>query len=106
MTNNHTPGPWAHDKRLNLIYSQSAYLVTPSIFDDEEGVPMTVISTFAAMGGNDIEADVALIVAAPEMLGALIQIYEHETRCRDLDCATMPDRLYQLVIDTINKTKS
>jgi hypothetical protein len=54
----HTPGPWRYDP------SRVAIVAGPE--DD----PVYVIVTRGAMGGEDVRADIALMVAAPELLSA------------------------------------
>jgi len=70
----YTQGKWAFDEKRNAIYSTTEWLVEPSKVDDEEGVPIDVISTFSAMGGNDTMADIKLIVVAPELLEIVMKI--------------------------------
>lgn len=60
-----TPGPWRYNKNTNSIDSVVRWLVEP--IEDDEGIPMQVISTFAAMGGENTSADIKLISKAPEM---------------------------------------
>lgn len=60
MANNkHTPGPWSYDADENEIHSDST---------QEAGGDPAHICT---MLGSNIEKNVALIAAAPEMLEAL-----------------------------------
>ena len=70
----YTQGKWAFDEKRNAIYSINEWLVEPSKEDDEEGVPIDVISTFSAMGGNNTMADIKLIVVAPELLEIVMKI--------------------------------
>lgn len=70
----YTQGKWAFDEKRNAIYSTTEWLVEPNKEDEEEGVPLDVISTFSAMGGNDAMADIKLIVIAPELLDIAMKI--------------------------------
>ena len=70
----YTQGKWAFDEKRNTIYSTTEWLVEPSKVDDEEGVPIDVISTFSAMCGDDIMADIKLIIVAPELLEIVMKI--------------------------------
>lgn len=67
-----TPGPWIY--KSNGIHSTTQWQVEPNLADLEEGVPTTIISTFAVMGGDDVQADIRLIVKAPEMYTLLMRI--------------------------------
>lgn len=71
MNTTHTPGPWAYDENRNAIYSTVEFIIEPDKEQDEEGIPVDIISTRAAMGGNDTKADIKLLTAAPCMLEAL-----------------------------------
>lgn len=78
----YTNGDWVWNKDNNSIESTAEWVVKPDTDNDEEGIPVQVISTFAAMGGNDTKADVQLICAAPKMLQVLFDIvnkYDIET---------------------------
>jgi hypothetical protein len=63
MKTKHTPGPWRHNGKRNAIES-----TTEMVYEDQ---PVQVISTFAAMGGENTDADILLIAAAPDLLEAL-----------------------------------
>lgn len=65
----YTRGKWIYNKDTHNIESDSEYLIEPD--GDDSGVPISVISTFGAMSGNDPNADIKLICAAPEMLDLL-----------------------------------
>jgi hypothetical protein len=61
----HTPGPWAYDPTTH-------HIVSTTVFEDytdglDEKIPKRVLCTYGAMGGDDTNADLALIVAAPLM---------------------------------------
>lgn len=64
----HTPGPWRHDREGSRIVSETAFYEysTP-----EDPQPVSIVSLFGAMGGDDTAADAALMAAAPAMLAAL-----------------------------------
>jgi len=71
MKTNYTPGPWAYDKDRHRIISTSQNLWEAE--DGEEAEPRTVIQTLGGMGGENPDADIALIVEAPEILRLLEQ---------------------------------
>ena len=58
-----TPGPWRFDPLNTIIVSDAA--------KSESGSPMQVIDLMGVMGGDDSDADVRLIAAAPRMYAAL-----------------------------------
>ncbi len=62
----HTIGPWAYDPETCAIVAPAA---PPA--DPEFPAPPSVCSVMSALGGEDTNADLALMVAAPVMLGAL-----------------------------------
>lgn len=72
----HTKGAWVHNPKTNAIESATEWEVEPNKDDIEDGVPVQVISTFSAMGGKNIHADIKLICAAPDLLEALIGLKE------------------------------
>lgn len=69
----HTPGPWRHDREGARIVSKTAFndYSTP-----EDPKPVSIISLFGAMGGDDSAADAALIASAPAMLAALAKLHD------------------------------
>jgi len=69
----YTKGKWIYNKNNCSIESSIEYLIEPDA-DDDIGIPVLIISTFAAMGGNDIQADINLICQAPAMLDVLQDI--------------------------------
>ena len=72
----YTQGKWAFDEKRNAIYSTAEWLIEPNKEEDEEGVPIDIISTFSAMGGNNTIADIKLIVVAPELLEVAMRIIQ------------------------------
>ena len=58
-----TPGPWVYDRHDCTIYSTTEI--------DEDCGPTGVVCVYGAMGGDDSDADIRLITAAPELLVAL-----------------------------------
>jgi hypothetical protein len=64
----HTPGPWRYDKFHCTILSGEDK-------ENEDGelvkLATRVVDCYGALGGDDTDADVRLIVAAPELLAAL-----------------------------------
>jgi hypothetical protein len=78
----YTNGDWVWNKNNNSIESTTEWVIKPDKENDEDGVPVQVISTFSAMGGDDTKADIQLICSAPKMLQALYDIvnkYDIET---------------------------
>jgi len=78
----YTNGDWVWNKDNNTIESTTEWVIPPDIDNDEDGVPVQIISTFSAMGGDDTKSDIQLICAAPKMLQALYDIvnkYDIET---------------------------
>lgn len=69
----YTKGDWVYNKYNNSIESTSQWTIEPDEVG-EDGIPVRVISTFAAMGGDDTTADIQLICAAPKMIQALLNI--------------------------------
>jgi hypothetical protein len=61
----HTPGPWRYDDERCAIVADHAT-------DQFGDTPVSVVSLYGAMGGDDTKADTALIAAAPELLEAAI----------------------------------
>lgn len=70
----YTNGDWVWNKENNSIESTTEWVIEPDKDNDEDGVPVQVISTFAAMGGSDTQADIKLICASPKMLQVLYNI--------------------------------
>jgi hypothetical protein len=66
-----TPGPWAYDPDTSHIISTTAFEDWSLDLPDEEPVPKRVLCLISAMGGDDSQADLALLVAAPKLLRAL-----------------------------------
>lgn len=71
MTRRHTPGPWRHDRDNARIVSATTFY---DYSEDDDPQPVSVVSLFGAMGGEDTAADARLIAAAPELLGALEEL--------------------------------
>lgn len=65
----HTPGPWLYDKKRHAIISTVSWFLEPGE-EGDEGIRTSVVSLYAALGGENPEADVQLIAAAPELLAA------------------------------------
>lgn len=76
----HTKGPWGFDPERCSIVSLSK---KTDFGDPEFDSPVSVCCTMAAMGGDDSDADLALMVASPVMLEAL------------LDCQRLMDGIAQ-----------
>lgn len=93
----YTSGDWIYNSKSNSIESTSEWLVKPE--DDEDGVPIQIISTFAAMGGDDINADIKLICAAPKMIELLLDLLDKY----DITTGGISS---SLSIDEINKIKN
>ena len=74
----YTKGPWRYAG--NAIVSETEFSEDPSWENDGIGTPVTVVSLFSAMGGDDTKSDAHLIAASPELLAAL----------QDLLTATQP----------------
>lgn len=70
----HTPGPWRYDPARNSIVTDA--ILFDVLGNGSEMQPQDVISTFGAMSGDDINADIALIVAAPILLAALEKLHD------------------------------
>jgi hypothetical protein len=79
MNSNYTPGPWVYNEEKYQIESSSQWFVEPDEKYDQEGIRQAVISTRAAMSGNDTNADINLICSAPDMVLALQKIVD---KCR------------------------
>lgn len=95
----YTRGKWAFDEKRNAIYSTTEWLVEPNKEDDEDGVPIDVISTFSAMGGNDTMADIKLIVVAPELLEIAMKIIQEY----DVNTGGTAKPLKREILDELNK---
>jgi hypothetical protein len=70
----HTSGDWIFNPINYSIESTAEWIVHPDEENDEEGIPVQVVSTFGSMGGNDTMADIKLICAAPRMLDLLYHL--------------------------------
>ena len=70
-----TKGPWRFDKSQSKIVSETEFM-------DEEN-PVTVISTYGAMGGDDVNADALLIASAPELYDALQEMIKNCTMMKE-----------------------
>ena len=95
----YTKGKWDFDEKRNVIYSTTEWLVEPNKEDDEEGVPLDVISTFSAMGGNDTMADIKLIVIAPELLEIAMKIVQEY----DVNLGGTTKPLSRDILDELNQ---
>ena len=46
----YTQGKWKFNEQRSAIESDSEWEIEPNIDDEEDGIPVQVISTYAAMG--------------------------------------------------------
>ena len=73
-----TPGPW--------FYNYDDYCIV-----NQAGV--SVVNVHGAMGGNDTNADIALIAAAPAMYEALSQVQAFIKTLVEADVLAYPTKL-------------
>lgn len=64
----HVAGPWAYDESTSHVVSTTEVEEWSVGLDDEPPRMKQVLCTYGAMGGDDNRADLALIVASPELL--------------------------------------
>lgn len=69
----HVAGPWAYDPTTNHVVSTTQF-EDWSVGLDEPPRAKQVVCTYGAMGGDDNRADLALIVAAPELLDVVLRL--------------------------------
>ena len=74
MKSKHTEGPWIYNKLGCRIESTTVWYEEAT--QDEDAIPVQVVSLRGAMGGDDVEADANLIAAAPELLETLKRIHD------------------------------
>ena len=67
----HTPGPWKYDEQRCAIVSLARWFTEPEDDCSGEGVRLSIVDLYGAMGGENTGADARLIAAAPELLEAL-----------------------------------
>jgi hypothetical protein len=92
----HTPGPWFYHKEIKPRYDSFTGEKIESVtnwikYDSGEYSNLAIICT------KDIEANAALIAAAPEMLAALESIFDGET--------PLPQEMIYRVETAIKKAK-
>lgn len=94
-----TKAPWKFIQSESKIVSETEFM-----YDD---IPVTVVSTYGAMGGRDTVADAVLLASAPELLEELKAIVDQaraQFRAGDR-YATFSRRQIDLIQKTINKAE-
>ena len=97
----HTQGEWGYDPNTHHVVSITAFeeWCHGLVDEDEAPIPKRVFCTIGAMGGDDVHADLALIIAAPKLLAA----------CKEmLDAASWTQKLVarQKVKDAVAQAQS
>lgn len=68
----HTAGPWTYDESTHHIVSTVEFEEWSLDIEDEPPVPKRIICTYGVMGDNN-QANLKLMIAAPQMFAALEQ---------------------------------
>ena len=78
-TSQHTPGPWRYSKKHLAIVSD-CYPDWADASDPDQEKITKVCTLIGAMGGHNGDADLAVMVAAPELLAALSDLLKRIER--------------------------
>lgn len=75
MKTRHTPLPWRYSKEHLAIVSD-CYPDWADQSDPDQEKITKVCTILGTMGGHDVDADIAVMTAAPELLAALQRLLE------------------------------